>query len=111
MKMIIAIINEEYLNDVVNALFEHNISGMTIINTLGYGNIKFKKDYQHIDFHKKVKIEIVVSSDTIKDLTIKIIKENAHQLEPGAGKIFVYEILEVHRIRTGERDVEALTTY
>lgn len=111
MKMVVAIINEDCLNEVVNSLFERGISGVTISDTRGFGNLKLKKDYDFISLNKKVKLEIVVSNSEFKNLAIEIIKENAHQLEHGAGKIFVWEVSEVHRIRTGEVGEDALKTY
>ena len=109
MKMVMAVINEERLGVVINALLQNDISGITISDTRGFGNIALTKELDPNCLNKKVKLEIVVSNDEYKKLAVDIISENAHDLNHGAGKIFVYGVDEVYRIRTGERDVEALS--
>jgi len=108
MKMIMAVINEDRLGEVINALLQNNISGITISDTRGFGNIPLKTELDPNCLNKKVKLEIVVSNERYKKLAMDIIIENAHDLNKGAGKIFVYNIDEVYRIRTGEKDEEAL---
>ena len=109
MKMVMAVINEDKLGVVINALLQNNISGITISDTRGFGNIPLATELDPNCLNKKVKLEIVVSNDNYKKLAIDIITENVHELNHGAGKIFVYNISEVYRIRTGERDTEALS--
>jgi len=108
MKMVMAVINEDRLTDVINGLLKNDISGITISDTRGFGNIPLVKEMDQNCLNKKVKLEIVVSNDHYKTLAIDTITENAHDLNKGAGKIFVYNIDEVYRVRTGERDEEAL---
>ena len=109
MKMVMAVINEDRLGDVINALLQNDISGITISDTRGFGNIPLTKELDPNCLNKKVKLEIVVSNNEYKQLAIDTIIENSHDLNKGAGKIFVYNIDEVYRIRTGERDMEALS--
>lgn len=107
MKMIKAIINEEHLAGVIDALYENKIYGITVTKVLGLGNLNLKHEKPD-DLKESVKMEIIVSSDHFKKMAIDLIMENAHQLEHGAGKIFVIDVAEAYRVRTGERDVEAL---
>ncbi len=108
MKMIKAIINEEHLAGVIDALYEHEIYGITVTKVLGLGNLNLKHHKTPEDLKESVKMEIIVSDDHYKQLAIDQIMENAHQLEHGAGKIFVLDVSEAYRIRTGERDELAL---
>lgn len=109
MKMVMAVINEDRLGVVINALLENNIAGITVSDTRGFGNIHLIKDLDPNCLSKKVKLEIVVSNEHFKQLAVNTIIENSHDLNKGAGKIFVYDVNEVYRIRTGERDEEALS--
>jgi len=109
MKMIKAIINEEHLAGVIDALYEHEIYGITVTKVLGLGNLNLKQhDKIPTDLKESVKMEIIVSNEHFKQIAIDQIMENAHQLEHGAGKIFVLDVVEAYRIRTGERDESAL---
>ncbi len=108
MKMVMAVVNEDRLSEIINALLKNGISGVTVSDTRGFGNIKLDTELDPSELNKKVKLEIVVSSDEYKTQAIDIITENAHDLSKGAGKIFVYNVDEVYRIRTGERDADAL---
>ena len=108
MKMIKAIINEEHLAGVIDALYEHEIYGITVTKVLGLGSLNLKHDKMPDDLKESVKMEIIVSNDHFKQIAIDQIMENAHQLEHGAGKIFVLDVSEAYRIRTGERDESAL---
>lgn len=108
MKLIKAIINEEHLAGVIDALYSHEIYGITVTKILGLGNLNLKHEKIPDDLKESVKMEIVVSNDHFKKIAIDQIMENAHQLEHGAGKIFVIDVEEAYRIRTGERDAGAL---
>lgn len=108
MKMVMAVVNEDRLSDIINALLKNGISGITVSDTRGFGNIALDRELDPSELNKKVKLEIVVSSDSYKQQAIDIIIENAHDLNHGSGKIFVYNVDEVYRIRTGERDADAL---
>lgn len=108
MKMVMAVVNEDRLSDIINALLKEGISGITVSDTRGFGNIALDRELDPSELNKKVKLEIVVSTDAYKKQAIDIITENAHDLNHGSGKIFVYNVEEVYRIRTGERDADAL---
>ncbi len=106
--MVMAVVNEDRLSDIINALLKEGISGITVSDTRGFGNIALDRELDPSELNKKVKLEIVVSTDAYKKQAIDIITENAHDLNHGSGKIFVYNVEEVYRIRTGERDADAL---
>ncbi|MBK8945287.1 MAG: P-II family nitrogen regulator [Ignavibacteriae bacterium] len=112
MKKIEAIIRTHLLENVKQALFEFGIGGLTISEIRGYGRQKGHKEiyrgseYQ-IDFVPKLKLEIVVN-DNIFEKVINTIIEKAKTGKIGDGKIFVSNIEDVIRIRTGESGPEAL---
>ena len=113
MKKIEAIIKPFKLEDVKEALVEAGIEGMTISEVKGYGRQQGHSELYRgaeyvVEFIPKVKIEIVVSSQEFADTAINAIKEAAHTGKIGDGKIFVSDISNVVRVRTGETDAEAL---
>jgi len=113
MKKIEAIIKPFKLEEVKDALVEAGIEGMTISEVKGYGRQQGHTELYRgaeyvVEFIPKVKIEIVVSSDEYAQNAIRIIKETALTGKIGDGKIFVSDISNVIRIRTGEEDGEAL---
>lgn len=112
MRKIEAIIKPHKLDEVVNGLNQIDICGMTITEVKGFGRQKgFKEVYRGIEydvnFLPKVKIEIVVPKE-ILDKVIDVIIKKAKTDEIGDGKIFIYNIEEVIRIRTGERGKDAI---
>ncbi|CAA6817357.1 MAG: Nitrogen regulatory protein P-II [uncultured Sulfurovum sp.] len=113
MKKIEAIIKPFKLEDVKDALIEVGIEGMTISEVKGYGRQQGHTELYRgaeyvVEFIPKVKIEIYVSTDEFAQKAIEVIKENALTGKIGDGKIFVSDISNVIRIRTGEEDEEAL---
>jgi len=112
MKKIEAIIKPLKLNAVKESLHEINLSGMTIIDVKGFGRqkgqdgIQDKIDYSD-EFHAKIKIEIIVE-DKKAENAINAIKNAAYSGKIGDGKIFVSNIEQVLRIRTGEEGSEAI---
>ena len=112
MKKIEAIIKPFKLSAVKNALHEINLSGMTVIEVKGFGRQRGQKgidknqDYDD-EFHAKVKIEIIVEDDIVEKAIESIIKA-AFSGKIGDGKIFVSNIEQVMRIRTGEKGSEAV---
>jgi len=113
MKKIEAVIKPFKLEDVKDALVEAGIEGMTISEVKGYGRQQGHTELYRgaeyvVEFIPKVKIEIVVSSQEYADNAIKIIQETALTGKIGDGKIFVSDISNVIRIRTGEENEEAL---
>ncbi|MWP63058.1 nitrogen regulatory protein P-II [Gilliamella sp. Pas-s25] len=108
MKKIEAIIKPFKLDDIREALAEQGITGMTVTEVKGFGRQKghtelYRGAEYMVDFLPKVKIELVVSDD-ILDMCIETIMKIAQTGKIGDGKIFVYNVEQVIRIRTGEMD-------
>lgn len=113
MKLITAIIRPEKLEDVKTALFNAEVTGLTIIRVAGHGGEKsaletYRGAPMVYEFHEKIQLDIAVSEPFV-DITLKAILEAARTGEVGDGKIFVRPLEQVIRIRTGEIDIEALT--
>ncbi|MCX8028893.1 MAG: P-II family nitrogen regulator [Brevinematales bacterium] len=112
MKKVEAIIKPFKLEDVTDALIKVGIKGMTVSEVEGFGvqkgyvEIYRGKEYE-VRFLPKVKIEVVVTDDMV-DKVIKTIIETAKTGEIGDGKIFVYDISNAYRIRTGESGNSAI---
>ena len=112
MKKIEAIIKPFKLEDVKEALAEAGITGMTINDVKGYGRQQGHSELYRgaeyvVDFLPKIKIDLIVDAPDV-DETIAIIVNAAKTGKIGDGKIFVSDIEQVIRIRTGERDEEAI---
>lgn len=112
MRKIEAIIKPHKLDDVVNALNQIDICGMTISEVKGFGRQKgYKEVYRGVEydvkFLPKVKIEIVILKEMLEKV-IETIIANAKTSDIGDGKIFVYNIEDVVRIRTDERGKDAI---
>lgn len=112
MKKIDAIIKPFKLDDVREALAEVGITGMTVTEVKGFGRQKghtelYRGAEYMVDFLPKVKIEIVVSDD-IEDTCVDTIIRTAQTGKIGDGKIFVFDVARVIRIRTGEEDDAAI---
>jgi nitrogen regulatory protein P-II 1 len=106
MKKVEAIVRHFKLEDIKNSLTEKGIHGMTITEVRGYGRQKghtemYRGTEYTVDFVPKVKMEVVCSDDNLK-LVIDTIIRAAQTGQIGDGKIFVSELAEVVRIRTGE---------
>jgi nitrogen regulatory protein PII len=112
MKMIVAVIQPFKLDAVRSALGELGVQGLTVSEVKGYGRQKGQveiyrgAEYQ-IHYVPKLKLETAVS-DSMADLAVDAIREAANQNKIGDGKIFVWEIVNVLRIRTGESGDDAL---
>jgi nitrogen regulatory protein P-II 1 len=112
MRKIEAIIRHFKLEDVKNALAEQGIQGMTLTEVRGFGRQKghtetYRGTEYAVDFVPKVKLEIAVSDDKLQK-TVDTIIRTAQTGQIGDGKIFVSDLREVIRIRTGETGGEAL---
>jgi nitrogen regulatory protein P-II 2 len=106
MKLIIAYIQPQKLNDVKQALYESEIFKMSVTNALGCGQQKgYHESYRGVDVEvnllKKVRLEIAVNEDYVKP-TVEAIIKGARTGEIGDGKIFILDLGECIRIRTGE---------
>jgi nitrogen regulatory protein PII len=112
MKMVSAVIKHFKLDDVRKALTDIGVVGMTAIEVKGFGRQKghmevYRGVEYEVQFLPKVKIEVAVPDEKL-DEVIKAIRENAQTGEIGDGKMFIYNLQDVLRIRTGERGEEAL---
>ncbi len=113
MKLITAVIRPAKLPDVKEALFKAGVRGITISRVSGHGGQggiveQYRGSQFVVEFHEKVQLSIAVSESFV-DKTIKAIVDSARTGEIGDGKIFVQPLEQVVRIRTGEKDSEALT--
>ena len=112
MKKISAVVRPEMLEPLKEALFEAHVSGMTISQVQGCGNQHGWKEYFRgtevlLNMVPKVKFEIVVSADRVEEL-VNLIRETACTGEVGDGKIFIFPVEQVVRIRTGEKGDSAI---
>ena len=112
MKMITAIIKPFKLDEVREALSEINVQGMTVTEVKGFGRQKGHTELYRgaeyvVDFLPKVKIEVVVD-DPMADSVVDAIIKAARTGKIGDGKIFVQNIEQVIRIRTGETGPDAV---
>ena len=112
MKKIEAIIREEKLNDVKQALEEKSYWGMTVSQVSGRGKqkgilLQWRAGEYRVDLLPKIKIELVVLEEDVPAVLDAIIK-NARTGETGDGKIFVLPVETVVRVRTGDRDENAI---
>ncbi len=111
MYMLIAVFNQYDLKNVLEDLFQNNIEGVTVSDVIGKGSYGLKEaDNQPADLVSKVKLEIVVSNEKIRDLAMECIRSNCQDLSRGAGKMWWVSVGGVERIRTGETGIDALTT-
>lgn len=112
MKLIIAYIQPHKLEDVKKALAEADVGKMSVTNSLGCGAQQgYHESYRGVKFEvnliKKVRLEIAVNEDFVQK-TIDAIITSARTGEIGDGKIFVLDLSECIRIRTGEKGSEAI---
>jgi nitrogen regulatory protein P-II 2 len=112
MKMITAVIKPSRLDAVLEAVTETGASGLTVTEVRGYGRQKGKTEvYRGAEYEikllPKVKLEIAVASD-LADAVVEAIARSANTGKIGDGKIFVMDLEVAVRIRTGERDAEAI---
>ncbi|MEO1089928.1 MAG: P-II family nitrogen regulator [Pseudomonadota bacterium] len=112
MKKIEAIIKPFKLDEVKEALQEVGLKGMTVTEVKGFGRQKGHTELYRgaeyvVDFLPKVKIEVVVDDDVVEQ-AVEAIQGAAKTDRIGDGKIFVFDVLDIVRIRTGERGVDAL---
>lgn len=112
MKKIEAIIKPFKLDDVKEALSEIGIYGMTVTEVNGYGRQKGHKEIYRgaeyvVDFVPKIKLEIVVTDDRLEE-SIDTIRTAANSGKIGDGKIFVLDVEQAIRVRTGESGNDAI---
>lgn len=112
MKLIIAYIQPERLNDVKQKLYAADVLKMSVTNSLGCGQQGgYHESYRGVDIEvnllKKLRLEIAVNAEFV-DKTINAIIEGARTGNIGDGKIFVTSLEECYRIRTGEKGTDAI---
>ena len=112
MKMVEAIVRQSKINDVLDELNRHQIFGVTVTPIMGCGLQKGKTQYYRgnectVNLHPKTRIEIAVK-DSWVDEVVEVITKKAITGEIGDGKIFIRNVEDAYRIRTGERGEDAL---
>lgn len=113
MKLIVAIVRPEKLNEVLEALYRAQVRGLTVTRVRGHGGETedvetYRGTTVKVALHDKIRIEIGVS-DHFVDPTVRAILGAGRTGEVGDGKIFVLPVEKVYRIRTGEEDQQAVT--
>lgn len=113
MKLIVAIIRPDALNDVLEQLYRAEVRGLTVSKVLGHGGETeqvetYRGATVKVALQEKVRLEIGVSEPFV-EITVRAILESARTGEVGDGKVFVLPIDSVYRIRTGERNEAAVT--
>lgn len=113
MKLIIAVIRPDKLNDVLEALFDADVRGITVTRVDGHGG-----EFERVETYRgltvkmeltaKARLEIAVSEDFV-DRTVHAVMSAARTGEVGDGKIFVLAVEQMYRIRTGEQNEMAVT--
>lgn len=112
MKMVMAVIKPFKLDDVREALTALGVEGLTVTEVKGFGRQKGQTEIYRgaeysVSFLPKVKIEVVIP-DSLEDQVIETLQDSANTGRIGDGKIFVYDISNAVRIRTGETGDDAL---
>ncbi|QIK37234.1 P-II family nitrogen regulator [Caldichromatium japonicum] len=112
MKLVSAIIKPFKLDDVREALADLSVSGITVTEVKGFGRQKGHTELYRgaeyvVDFLPKIKVEVAVE-DALVDPVIEAITKAARTGKIGDGKIFVFDLVHVVRIRTGETGADAL---
>ncbi len=112
MKLVTAIIKPFKLDDVRDALSEIGVQGMTVTEVKGFGRQKGHTELYRgaeyvVDFVPKVKLEVAIGDDTLESV-LEAIVSASHTGNLGDGKIFVYDLDQAVRIRTGEQGDDAL---
>lgn len=112
MKKLEIIIKPEKLEDLKAVLDECGVNGLNIVNTMGYGNQKgIIKKYRGAEYRinmlPKIKVETVVEDESANQVIDRVVNE-IKTGNYGDGKIFVMDVMDAVRIRTGERGLDAL---
>jgi nitrogen regulatory protein P-II 1 len=112
MKMVMAVIKPFKLDDVREALSDAGVAGITVTEVKGFGRQKGHTELYRgaeyvVDFLPKIKLEVAVSDDQV-DAVVEAVMHAAGTGKIGDGKVFVWDLERVVRIRTGELDGDAL---
>lgn len=106
MKMVVAVIKHFKLDDVKDGLSRAGVYGMTVTEVKGFGRQKghveiYRGSSYEIRFIPKLKVEVAVPDERLEEI-VQVMQKSAHSGEIGDGKIFVYDLKDAVRIRTGE---------
>ena len=112
MKLVVAIIKPFKLDEVRQALTAIGVSGMTVTEVKGYGRQKghtevYRGAEYQVDFIPRMKVEVLVNEESV-DRVVESIVNAARTGKIGDGKVWVTPLLAVVRVRTGERDADAI---
>jgi len=112
MKLVSAIVKPFKLDDVREAISEIGVEGLTVSEVKGFGRQKghtelYRGAEYQVDFLPKVKLEVAVNDEVVERL-VEAIAKAAHTGKIGDGKIFIFDLEQAIRIRTGETDSEAI---
>lgn len=112
MKMVVAIIKTFKLDALKDAILKAGIHGMTIKEVMGFGQQKghienYRGSSYEVRFIPKVKVEVAVPDEKLDEI-VDVIRQTARTGEIGDGKVFIYPLEDVIRIRTGERGEDAI---
>jgi len=112
MKLITAVIKPFKLNEVREALSAIGVQGITIVEVKGFGRQRGHTELYRgaeyvVDFLPKIRVDVAVRDDLLEQ-AIEAIEKHARVGKIGDGKIFVFDLAQVVRIRTGEQDVSAI---
>jgi nitrogen regulatory protein P-II 1 len=112
MKMVMAVIKPFKLDDVREALSDAGVAGITVTEVKGFGRQKGHTELYRgaeyvVDFLPKIKLEVAVTNDQV-DAVVEAVMRAAGTGKIGDGKVFVWDLERVVRIRTGELDGDAL---
>ena len=113
MKLVVAIVRTERLSAVLEELFRAEIQGLTLSRVQGHGGEReqvetYRGTTVKVDLQEKVRLEIGVSEPFV-EVTVKAILGSARTGDVGDGKIFVLDVGQVYRIRTGQQNEAAVT--
>ncbi len=112
MKLLTAIIRPEQLDEVRNALESYGVQGLTVSSAHGYGRQRghtevYRGAEYTVDLHAKVRIEVLASDEQAYDL-MDVIVATSNTGSAGDGKVWLVEVYDAVRVRTGERGVAAI---
>jgi nitrogen regulatory protein PII len=112
MRMVVAVIKHFKLDAVKEALTNAGVHGMTITDVKGFGRQKghveiYRGSSYEVRFIPKLKVEVAVADEKVEEI-VNAIQRAAHTGEIGDGKIFIYDLKDTVRIRTGDRGESAL---
>jgi nitrogen regulatory protein P-II 2 len=112
MKLITAIIKPYKLDDVRQAINDAGVQGVTVTEVRGFGRQRghteiYRGAEYSVEFVPKTKVEVAVE-DSLADQVVEAIAKSAQTGKVGDGKIFVFDLTHIMRIRTGERDASAI---